>query len=517
MGGSLDKIRNQFNEYFQSLDKKQKIKIGIGSIFLLLTISLGIFYITKPNYVPMYSSLTLAEAGQITTKLDEMNIEWKDDNGGTTILVAKEDLNKARMNLAIEGFPKQGFTWDDALNSSSFTMTNEDRKMRYLRAEINSLARTIEEINGVESARVHLTVPDKENFLNENNEFSKASVKLALKPGFKLSPQQVNGIVMLVANAVEGLDPDKISVHDDTGMVLNNKSEDKNSYTLDNQMDMQQEIKSRLQKNIKDLLARIYGSSNVDVIVNVDLDFDREVTDIVEFSPPIDGETNGLVRSIAELKEQVKDGEQGGPPGTDSNSEAITQYNELENSDSKYNKEDRTVNYELNELRKNIIKAPGQIENITVAVVLNKKSLVNSELSDEHKSELTNLISAAAGLETKVVEVMAQDFNNSSEEDLVGISSEDEKGIINQLPIISIGIISLLFIIGAIFIFYRVRKRKKEINDILEVQQDSYTDPVDEIGMDVSDKSSYKYQVEKFVDKKPESVAQLLKTWLNDD
>ncbi|MDK2917383.1 MAG: flagellar M-ring protein FliF [Candidatus Petromonas sp.] len=517
MGDSLGKIRNQLNEYFQSLDKKQKVKIGLGSFFLILSISLSIFYFTRPNYVKMYTGLSLEEAGEITRKLDEMNIPWKENNGGTTILVPKESVNKARMDLAIEGFPSKGITWQEAFNNNSFTMTNEDKRLKYLMAEMNSLAETIKEINGVEDARVHLTVPDNDNFLTEQFKYSKASVFLSLKPGFRLTPQQVNGIVMLVSNAVEGLKPENVSVHDETGSVLNQSSKDTTQFTINNQIDLQHEIRSRLENNITKLLSRIYGSDNVDVMVNVSLDFNKEVTNITEFSPPLDGETAGLIRSMAELKEQVINGTEGGPPGTDSNSEAITKYNEINADGSKYIKENKQVNYELNEIRKDIVKAPGQIKNITVAVILNKKSLVNGELTDEHKQELINLISAAAGLETKVVEVMAQDFNNSSQDQIVTVSSGKKSEFLNNLPVLSIGIISSLIIIGAIFLVYRIKRRKNKVDEILQQTISDEVDDVEEIDLDVNDKSTYKYQIEKFVDKKPEAVAQLLRSWLNED
>ncbi len=513
MGESIEKVRTQLNEYFQSLNKKQKILIGLGSFFLVVTMALAIFYFTRPNYVTMYSNLSLQEAGEITAKLDELNIPWKDDVSGSKILVPKEYLNKARMNLAIEGYPNEGITWEDAINNSSITMTSEERKMKFLRAQMNELSNTIQEINGINEAQVHLTVPDKSSFLTEDYEQSKASVLLNVKPGFKLNPQQVNGIVMLVSNAVDGLIPENISVHDNTGTILNNQASANDSTTANN-YELQNQVKTRLEESIKQLLNKIYGEENVDVMVDVDMNFDKEVSEIVEYSPPIDGETSGLVRSLNELKEQVVNGATGGPPGTDSNSE-ITEYNEIDNEDSGYTNENRTVNYELNEIRKNIVTAPGQIKNVTVAVILNRRNLIDGELTDEHRQELINLVSAAAGLQTKVVEVMARDFNDSNA-DMIAISNETESTLTSQLPLYSLGIVSLLLIAGVIFFSIRARRRKAEMAEILEGSSVQKED-IEEIDLDLTDKSSYKNQIEKFVDKKPEAVAQLLRTWLNED
>lgn len=517
MGDSIAKIRNQLNEYFQSLGKKQKILIGFGSLFLVLAIALSIFYISKPKYTTLYSGLSLEESGKITQKLEEMNIPYESENGGTSISVPKEDINKARMNLAIEGFPQKGITWEDAFNSNTLTMTNEDKRKKYLQAKMTQLAETIEEINGIDKATVLLTVPDSSNFLTEDIKPSKASVLLTLRSGFKLSDQQVNGIVTLVANAVEGLELDHVSIHDNSGKMLNQETSDGDNYSLNTKMDMKKEITNRLEENLKKFLAKIYGADNVDIMVNVDLDFDKEITDIKEFSPPVEGETSGLIISMEELKEEVVNGNRGGPPGTDSNSDAITQYNEIDSSDTTYTKENRSVNYELNEIRKNIVKETGNVKDITVAIILNKKNLENGEMTDEHKERLIKLVSAAAGLETKTVEVMARDFSDSGQENLMAISSEDSLGLASNIPFLSIGIIALLLIVGSIFAIVRIRRRKNEVSKILDEPTDIEDEDIEEIDLDFNDKSSYKYQIEKFVDKKPEAVAQLLRTWLNED
>ncbi|WP_432400577.1 flagellar basal-body MS-ring/collar protein FliF [Wukongibacter sp. M2B1] len=515
MGDSIAKVRNQFNEYFQSLTRKQKTLIGLGSLFLVLTLALSIFHVTKPRYVPLYSGLSLEESGEITQNLEEMRIPYQSENGGTSVTVPKEHLNKARMNLAIEGFPQAGITWEDAFSSNSLTMTNDDKRKKYLQAKMNQLARTIEEINGIKKASVLLTVPDNSNFLTEDIKKSKASVLLTLKPGFELTEQEVNGMVMLIANAVEGLELNNISIHDNTGKMLNDGSTDSDEYSMNKKMDIQKEVKANLERSLRNFLAKIYGPDNVDIMLNVKLDFDREVTDIKEFAAPIEGESNGLVRSYQELKEQVKNSTAGGPPGTDSNSEAITQYNEIDSDDSTYIKDNKSVNYELNEIRKSIVKESGNIKDITVAIILNRKNLENGELTDEHKGRLIELVSAAAGLETKKVEVMARDFNESQQNNLLSISSEEETGFTSNIPLMSIGVIGLLLAVGSIFALLRIRRRKNEVDNILE--DAAIEEEVEEIEIGINDKTSYKYQIEKFVDKEPEAVAQLLRSWLNED
>ena len=515
MGNAFENMKQQLNEFYQSLNTSQKIKIGASGLLIITSMALLIFFTAQPEYVTLYRDLPLKDAGEMTKNLDEMGIPWKNGDSESTILVPKEYLNKAKMNLAIAGFPKQNFSYEDMLNNSSLTMTNDERKKRYLIAQMNALGSTIEEIEGVNKARVNLTVADETGFLI-NEQKSKASVFVELKPGVNLLDEQVNGIVMIVSNAVKDLDPENISVVDNKGRVLNKKKEG-DAFSASNQLNLQHQVQNDLKNSIEQFLATVYGPGNVAALVNVKLDFDSEVTESKEFAPPIPGETQGLVISMSELKEQVINSPQGGVPGTDSNSEDITQYVENSGDNSRYDKANQTINYELNEIRKQIVKAQGQVKDITVAVVVNKKALVDQEMSDEHKQEIINLVSAAAGLDTRVVEVMARDFDTTLTDQLANMPGATEKGIFDVVPLWAMAILAVMLLGGSGFAIYRVRQRKKEMDSLLQTPIMPIANDINEIELDVNEKSNYKKQINNFVDKKPEAVAQLLKTWLNED
>lgn len=520
MGDTIQQMKQQLNEFYQSLNTSQKIKIGVSGLLVITAIALMVFFTSRPEYVLLYSNLTVSDAGEMTKKLDELGIPWKSqdgqEEGKTTLLVPQEYKDKAKMNLAIEGLPKQGFSYEEMMNTSSLTMTNDERKKRFLIAQQNALARTIEEIDGVKSAVVNLSVAEDTNFLVDPQK-SKASVFVTLDNDKNLTEEQTNGIVMLVANAVKGLDPENISIVDNKGRLLNKKN-NTNNFDATTQMGLQQQVQNDLKASLEQFLSTVYGVGNVAVMVNVKMDFDSEVTDIQEFSPPIEGETTGLIRSMSELKEQVINGVSGGAPGTDSNSEDITQYVEGSNEASKYDKANKTINYEMNELKRKIVKAQGQIKDITVAVLINKKALVDQELSEEHKQEIINLVSASAGLDTKVVEVMARDFDNTLSEQFANANAmRQNQGIFGGIPLWSVGILAALLLGGAGYGVYRMRKRKDEVDELLQKQPVTVEQTINEIDIEGKEKSGYKKEIEKFVDRKPEAVAQLLKTWLNED
>jgi flagellar M-ring protein FliF len=510
---ALKRVKNQLNEFYQGLTKSQKIKIAISGLLIIVSMAALFYVISKPEYITLYKNLEPKEAGEITAKLNELSIPWKNDETGTKILVPKEYKNKAQMELAVEGLPTERFSYDDIFNSSSITTTNEERQKKYLIAQMNDLAKTIEEIDGIEKATVNLSVAEDSKFLLKDQE-SKASVFVELKPGKAISAEQVNGIVMLVANAVKDLKPENVSVIDNKGLLLNKKSDD-GTFHASTQLNLQQQVQEELKSSLTQFLSTVYGPNNIAVMANVKLDFDSEVTDVQEFSPPIEGEDNGLVRSMTDLKEQVINQPQGNVPGSPENVGNVPEYQEAEGEVSRYDKANQTINYELNEIKKKIVKAQGQVKDITVAVLINKKALVDQELTEDHKEEIMDLVSACTGLDTKVVEVMATDFDTSKAE---GFGTEKgKKGLLGDTPMWLIGVLIALALGGAGYGMYRFRQRRRETQESLEGTMTIPDETIEEIELEVSDKSNHKRQIEKFIDNNPEAAAQLLRTWLDED
>ncbi|WP_129596920.1 flagellar basal-body MS-ring/collar protein FliF [Anaerophilus nitritogenes] len=513
MGSGLEQIKEQLNDFYKQLSKAQKIKIGISGLLVIVSMAL-LFHLTlKPEYETLFNDITPKDRGEITQKLDEMSIPWKTNDTGSSILVKKEDKNKAQANLAVEGLPKEDFSYEQMLDNSSLTMTNEERGKRFLIAQKNELSNVIREIQGVKNAKVNLTVAEDTNFLMQDKK-SKASVFVELEPKVQLSKDQVNGIIMIVSNAVKDLDSENVTVVDNRGQVLNKDTEDE-AFEASTQLNLQHQVQNKMQNSLTEFLATIYGPENVAVMVNVKLDFDSEVTDVKEFAPPIKDETTGLVRSMNDLKEEVVNGMEGGVPGTDTNSEDIVQYEETENNHSKYKKSNEIINYELNEMNKKLVKAKGQVKDITVAVVLNKQTLPNQELTDEERKKVMNIVSASTGIDTKVVEVMAKDFDNTLADELANMQKEP-KGL-EAIPLWAMAILGALLIGALGYTVYRVRKRKEEMEEILETPIPTLEEEASEIEIEVSEKSEYKKQIDKFIDKNPEATAQLLKNWINED
>jgi len=512
MAEAMENIRHQMNDFLIGLDKKQKTKIALIALFLLVSTTGLLYYFTRPEYILLYNNLDAKQAGEVMSVLEGNNIKAKFGELTGQILVTKQDEKRAQVLVATQGLPTARFSYEDAF-SNSFMMTSEERSQRFLYAQQNYLASTIEEIPWVRKAYVNLTVPPSNGFvLGSNNQTSKASVLIELEPNATLDSKSINGIAVLVANAVQGLDQDNVTIHGTDGRILNVKTEENDMYSPNSQMGLQQTVKKDLERSITDFLSTVYGYGNVVAMANVKLDFDSEITESIEFFPPIEGETSGIIRSLQEFESTSVTESTGGVPGTDSNTDTA-QYVEIDPSSSKYGEASRTINYEINELRKKIVKAQGQVKDITVAVYINKNAIAGGELTTEERKELANIISAAAGLDTRVVQVGVQEFNNTIA-DQFNVDSTATKGGLASVPVWLWGIMAAL-VLGMAFMTVAAIKKKKKVDE-LPLKEIAVTEELEELDLELTG-SQVKQQIEKLVTKKPDAVAQLLRNWLSED
>lgn len=503
---SLQKISHQITEYWDQLEKKRKIRIVGISLFILLVVAALIFQLTRTKYEVLYSNLTLKDMGQITTKLDEMNISWKSDNDNKNILVPADGKDRIKIELATYGLPKEGYNFIDAFKDSSWTMTDYDKKQRMKYAWQSELANTITGIDGIESAEVFLSERESTNFvLSNNEEIITASVKITKSDNRPLSPDKVKAIKHLVAGPITGLDPSNVSVIDEEGRLLDDINGD-DVFSADI-FTMKQGIEARIDESIKRFLENLVGYGNVDVMSSVKINMDTEKTTIVEFAPPIEGNEEGLIRSLEEVEEHMVGGPGGGIPGTDSN---IEDYQVVDDTTSRYDKVSRIINNELNEINKEIRKAPGQVESITVAVLINEDALPDGEMTPDREREFTDLIYAATGLDTKQVQVKAARFNRE-----IGTSYIEEKGV-NYL-LYGMILLAIIIVIALLLYFRRIKNQRinEEELERLLAEKSAIEMEVADLDFEIEE-STMKAQINKFIEKKPDSVAQLLRNWLNE-
>ena len=503
---SLKKLQEQLIEYWTSLDKKKKIKILSTSLIVLVSFTLLILMLTRTKYSVLYGDLSLNDVGEITTKLDEMDVSWKTSNNQRSILVPEKMKNKIKIELATYGLPKDGYDYLDAFNDASWTMTEYDKKQRMKLADRSKLASKISEIDGILSAEVFINEKESTNFVLDNDDTkTTASIYIETRGSQPISLEKVNSIKHLVAGAVT-MDPEDVTVIDDDGRLLGQQNE--NEIFATDVFLIKQNLETRISHSIIRFLENIVGFGNVDVMASVKINMDSQKTTIVEFAPPIEGNEEGLVRSLEEVEEHMIGLQAGGVPGVDPNTEP--DYQMEDDGTNRYDKVSKIINNELNQINKEIRQAPGQVESITVAVLINKDALADGEMTDERQKEFADLIYAATGLDTKQVQVRAESFNIIDNGDFMSKESS-LNWLYVVLPIILALIILAIFIISS---RKQSIKESKEIEELL-AEKSMIESEVEDLEFQ-AEESKMKLQIENFIEKKPESVAQLLRNWLNE-
>lgn len=266
-------------------------------------------------------------------------------------------------------------------------------------------------------------------------------------------------------------------------------------------------MENRINQSIIGFLENIVGYGNVDVMSSVKINMDSEKTTIVEFAPPIEGNEEGLIRSLEEVEEHMVGGTIGGVAGTETN---IEDDQMIDESGNKYDKVSRIINNELNEINREIRQAPGSVESITVAVLINKNALAEGELTPDRQREFTDLIYAATGLDTKQVQVNAENFSKAMPE--TDVIPDNEL----NLNYIIFGALALVMLLIVYALYRRARNKKQEEEDIEEIISEKAMIQEDVDELEFEEESKMKSQINKFVEKKPEAVVQLLRNWLNE-
>lgn len=502
MPAFINNVKNQFEKYWNKFNKKQKIRIGIIALLLICSISILVYIINKPNYEVLYTDLSSKDAGSVVDKLkNELKIPYKISGNGNTILVPAQYKNEARMKLATEGIPQEGFSFNDAMNNSLAT-TDQERKQKYIYFVQNEIENSLKTIDGVQDAKVNIVEPDQSNFVMSNNSTSpSAAVMVTLKDGTILSGQQINGIINFVSKSVEGLKPQNVTLIDGNGKIL--VAQNDNSLDgANSQYALQDKVQNELQNNIQTLLEQVLGPGNVIVRANVNLNFDKQVQNKVQWEPVIDNK--GIVRSTEQLKEVANGASSGAPAGqVQNNPPGYTQQN---NGNSNYNKTDTTINYEINQIKTTLTSAQGKIQNISVGVV------VNNNLSSSMKQQISDLVAKVSGNKNVAVSVQGIKFNNA----LLNQMKNQKKPL---FPYIWLLVIAALLLIGGIL--YMTAKRKKidisakPVEEVAATVANEIEDEKQEIN--IEEKENKKKQIEDFIKKKPDIVVQLIRTWLNEE
>lgn len=350
-------------------DKSLAQRILLGGLLasLLVTFFGMIFWMNKVDYKVLYSQLYQEDASSVVEFLKKEKIPYEISDSGTSILVPADQVYEARIKLAGEGaLHGQGIGFE-LFDENKIGQTNFVQGINYQRALQGELSRTITELAEVESARVHLVLPSKSLFVEEQAPPS-AAVMLKLKNGRSLGAQQVQAIVNLLSTSVEGMTPEHITLADSRGKVLYEPKSDTDMAGMSaTQLEYQAGMQRSLEQRIEQLLVPIVGPGRVIARVNADLDFNRTTIRKEIFDPK-----SAVVRSEVKSEEENKGSANvdGGTPDPNYQGENDRMASGTAQESTRTSS---TTNFDINKEEQQIISQAGNIKRLSVAVLVDGK------------------------------------------------------------------------------------------------------------------------------------------------
>ena len=532
MADWIARYRELWNRY---QGRQRYIIVGSAAAFLILLLGISFWYGSKPELVPLYTNLESKDAGDIVNSLKESGVQYsiEETKTGTTIYVQPKDVHNTRLELAVNGLPRgsKGF---EIFDDSKLGVTEFQNKINYLQALQGELTRTIEQLEAVEKARVHIVLPE-DSLYKKNEKPATASIMLVLNHDIGLKDREIKGIVNLVSHSVQGLTTDNVTIVDEKGNILN-ETEDPDMIRQKNlsmqtlmQIEMTQKVRDHIQENVQSMLDQSLGPGNAFARVSVELDFDEKKTDRQTFTPVVD--EAGIIRSQQDVTESYN-GETnipGGPAGIQANIPGYIA--EDRNANAEYERKESTKNYEVNEENLRIIASPGSIRRLTVAV------LVNDTVTETQQEGLMRAVASAAGINEDrgdTISVEALPFSNDAREQLSAAEFAARKRQ-ERILYTEIGALLLLssLLVGG-FLMYRRRKQQerlleeeailnaeKERQRLLDEQRAAAVEAgeVDDADLTPEERSQRdeRQAIMAFIDERPVDAAMIVKQWLEED
>jgi len=354
----------QFFDFIGTLPFSKKISIAFTLMLVITGFAFMFFWANQENYQVLFNNLSQRDGGAILTKLKERNIPYRVEANGTIIMVPAEKVYELRLDLAGDGLPNGGSVGFEIFDNPDFRTTKFVQELNYRRALQGELARTINLFKEVKAASVFLVIPKESLFIEENRAAS-ASIQLDL--GTRLPPGKVAAIVHLVANAVEGLDPNHVTVVDTKGRVIfkGETGDDTSSLLSNSHLDYKKHIENEIRENVQSMLEEIIGPRKAIVRVSAEIDFDKIILSQEEYDP-----SATVVRSKRNFEETMGTAKKGVKTSQTLLNERSGVVPPSTGAQRTKTKKDIATNYEINKITREIIKPAGTVKRLSVAAVI---------------------------------------------------------------------------------------------------------------------------------------------------
>lgn len=530
-----------------------------GLLLFLAIIGLSAMWSARPDYRVLFSNLNDKDGGAIVAQLTKMNVPYRFSEGGGAVLVPADQVHDVRLKLAQTGLPKGSTVGFELMDNARFGTTQFQERLNFQRGLEGELVRSITALSAVESARVHLALPNQNGFFRDQQKPS-ASVLLTLHGGQTLDRAQIAGIVHLVSASVPELSPKAVSVLDQTGAMLSDSSDGGAGGLDSNQVQQIARIEALYTKRILDILEPVVGRDNLRAQVSAELDFSQSESTTEEFKPN-QGGVPAAVRS-SQVSENGSGSGGGalasGVPGAATNqpqaaasapingaAQSMQSSQSGTGAQGAGGRRDAVTNFEIDKTVRVTRASSGGIRRLAVAVVVNhrtstdKKGQTQSQpLSPEEIDKLVALVQETVGFSKErgdSVKVINAPFKAPVLDKVEALPLWKQPEVLEMVRMLAVplvlGLLGLALVFGVIRPVLRDLRRDKEtevtkVANQLNAVVDDVTDlpalsggdslqalPAPEVELSESDKRLE--AVRQMVRTNPASVARILRGWAN--
>ena len=540
-------MADPITQFFSSPAKARNVSIVV--VILLSAIGFGslIYWNNRPDFQVLFSNVSQEDGGEILAKLKEKKIQYQLTGNGTTILIPRDQVYDTRITLAAEGLPKGGGVGFEVFDRTNLGTTDFVQKLNYQRALQGELSRTIKQIKEVEQARVHIVTPKVSLFVEEQKK-STASVFIKTRSGMTLGAPKVEGIVHLVASAIEGLEPGNITVVDTSGKILSKRVEAGLMGQLTTgQLEYQRNIEEGFKKKIQGMLEEVLGLNKAIARVSSEIDF-QEINIVEESYNP-----TPVIRSEQKSAEKSSSSTGGNPPRegkaeaapdrkaprgkagvlAEASSKMSSLFPSSPSSASSSERKNEVRNFEISKVNRQIKNPVGSVKKISVAVIVDgtyKETAGAKEAKTkqyiprppEEMKSLEGIIKRAIGYDEKrgdQVELINMPLNWAIQEEEL---KEEKKAIWKEyvLDFYKPGVSLLL---AVLFIFFVVRPflkgrpslpQEKAVPLLAQNEQTPAAETPRIAG--VKKPLEIRDQILQLVQQDPSKTAGIVKTWIRE-
>ena len=408
---AIKELLKQLAGIWKELGLNQKVTVMAAAFAVLAGLIAVLIWGGRTDYSLLYGNLDTAEAGRVTQALDSSNVQYKISQGGGAIYVPSSQVHQMRMQLATQGIPKGEGIGYELLDKNTLGMSDFMQHANYNRAVQGELARTISKFNGIDSARVMIVSPEN-RLLIDPGRHATASVFLTMRRMSRPASETISAIQMLVANSIEGLSMNHVSVVDNTGNVLSVHDEDGSLIAVtSSRLRARQEIENYLTKKVETMLEKVVGTGNVVARVSADINTDSE-TITQEIYDPLKKAIKTENSNIERTSEPATN--PGGPAGITPNiatGGANTQIAAGATNQVDFLKQDSVMEYAVSKSMTNKVVLPGHIKELNAAIFVNTTNPPAGLVASLHRAAVLALGSYIT--DTNKVQVQSVSFDTT--------------------------------------------------------------------------------------------------------